>query len=95
MKFEWDDAKNEANIRNHKIAFEDGSDVFDGPMIIRLDDREDYGEQRWVGTGILRNLIVVVVFSEPDSETIRLISVRKANQDERKKFEKEISNRLG
>lgn len=95
MRFEWDDAKNERNIRSHKIDFEDAQIVFHGSMIIRLDDRKDYGEDRWIGTGFLDNLVVVVVFSQPENDIIRLISARKANHHERKRFEEEISNRLG
>ncbi|MCP4284670.1 MAG: BrnT family toxin [Gammaproteobacteria bacterium] len=95
MRFDWDDEKNERNIRNHKIDFEDAQNIFHSPMIIRLDNRKDYGEDRWIGTGFLGNLIVVAVYSAPDNDTTRLISARKANQHERKRFEKEISNRLG
>lgn len=95
MRFEWDEAKNEHNIRSHKIDFEDAQIIFHGPMIIRLDDREDYGEDRWTGTGFLDNLVIVVVFSQLDNDIVRLISARKVNQHERKRFEEKISNRLG
>jgi hypothetical protein len=43
-------------------------------MLIDLDDRVDYGEDRWIGLGQLRMRIVVVVYTEPDDETIRVIS---------------------
>ena len=49
MKFEWDEKKNEINIRKHKIEFRDVQQVFDGPMIVNIDDRMDYGEVRWSG----------------------------------------------
>ena len=48
MLFEWDDAKNERNIRQHGIDFMDVLALFDGPMLTDLDDRMDYGENRWV-----------------------------------------------
>lgn len=95
MKFEWDEVKNEANIRLHGIDFEDIRQVFDGPLIIQLDEREDYGEPRWIGTGFLIQAVVVVVYTERREDTIRIISARKANKHERAKFEKEISHRLG
>ena len=41
MKFVWDEAKNEANIRKRGIDFNDIPEIFDGPMIINIDDRVD------------------------------------------------------
>jgi len=87
MRFEWDERKNLLNIRNHKIDFRDVSIVFQGPMLIDLDDREDYGEDRWTGIGMLRDIPVVIVFTERDQDGLRLISARKANQNERKRYE--------
>jgi uncharacterized DUF497 family protein len=95
MRFEWDEEKTAINIRKHKIDFADVPPVFDSPMLIELDEREDYGEDRWIGIGILRNTVVIVVFTERHRDTIRIISVRKANQHERKKYEQAIENRLG
>jgi len=95
MKFEWDVTKNELNIQDHGIDFADVYQAFKGPMIINQDDREDYGEDRWIGTGFLGNIITVIVFTERYKDTIRIISARKANRHERKEFEREISHRLG
>ena len=64
MKFEWDENKNEANIRKHGVDFNDIPEIFDGPMIINFDDRVDYNEERYMGIGVLRNIIAVVVFVE-------------------------------
>ena len=49
MKFDWDEAKNEQNIRKHGFDFADAGGVFTGPfpLFVRLDDREDCGEDRW------------------------------------------------
>jgi uncharacterized DUF497 family protein len=90
MKFEWDEYKRRRNIRERKIDFVDVSSVFDGPMVVWLDTRKDYGEDRWIGIGFLRNLLVVVVYTELDSETIRIISVRKADRNDRKIFQNEV-----
>ena len=95
MKFEWDENKNEANVRKHGIDFNDIPEIFDGPMIINYDDRIDYNEERYIGIGVLRNIIAVVVFAEIGEDVIRIISARKANKHESKIFEKEIKNRLG
>ena len=87
MRFDWDENKNSENIGKHRIDFADVSPMFNGPMLVELDQREDYGEDRWRGIGFLRNIIAVVVFTEPDADTIRIISARKANKYERSKFE--------
>jgi len=89
MRFEWDEEKNRGNIRKHKLDFVDAWKVFVRPLLRTLDDRKDYGEDRWVGIGLLDNTrIVVVVFAEPAQDVIRVISFRKALADERKQYEK-------
>jgi uncharacterized DUF497 family protein len=92
MQFEWDENKNTTNIHKHKIDFEDVPAVFHGPMFIELDERDDYKEDRWVSIGILRNIVAVVVFTEPNPDTIRIISVRKANKYEQRKFRQALAN---
>ncbi|HEY88989.1 MAG TPA: BrnT family toxin [Thermoflexia bacterium] len=93
MKFEWDERKNRINIRKRGFDFADAECVFDGPMLIRLDTRRDYGEDCWVGIGLTRSRVVVVVYTERDNgETIRIISMRKAVKYERKRFKETIWN---
>ncbi len=70
-------------------------EIFTAPMLITLDDRQEYGEERWVGLGLLRGRVVVVVYTEPDDETTRIISVRKALTYERTQHEKTLRDRLG
>ena len=43
MRFEWDDAKNQVNIRKHGLDFADAWEIFNMPMLIASDDRKDYG----------------------------------------------------
>jgi uncharacterized protein len=95
MQFEWDEDKNEINIRLHGIDFTDVPTVFNGPMLTDLDDRIDYGEDRWMSIGILANLTVVIIWTERDADIIRLISARKANRYERQRYEAYLTNRLG
>ncbi len=45
--------------------------------------------------GFLRNIVVAIVFAEPDEQTIRVISLRRALKYEREQFEKYIANELG
>ncbi len=95
MKFEWDETKNQTNIRKHGLSFADAHEVFAAPMLVEEDEREDYGEQRWIGGGFLMCRIVVVVWTEPDEKTVRIISMRKALSHERRRYERAIRNRLG
>lgn len=92
MRIEWDREKNTANIRKHRIDFAYVPSMFNGPMLVEFDEREDYGEDRWNGIGILWNIVAVVAFAEPRQDTIRIISARKANGHERKRFERALTN---
>jgi hypothetical protein len=87
MQFEWDEAKNLENIRKHRIDFVDVPKMFEGSMLVELDNRIDYGEDRWIGIGFLGNSVAVVVWTERQGDIIRIISARRANQYERKRFE--------
>jgi uncharacterized DUF497 family protein len=91
MTFVWDEKKNRDNIRRHGIDFRDVVDLFHHPMLIRLDTRQDYGEDRWIGIGLLREIVAVVVYVEwEDEETIRIISARKATAYETDQYEKRV-----
>ena len=48
MEFEWDESKRRDNLRKHGVDFIDVPELFDGPMLARLDTREDY--ERTVGS---------------------------------------------
>lgn len=95
MKFVWDENKNKINIKSHTLDFSDVHKVFDQPMLVNLDTREDYGEDRFIGIGLLEMRVVVLVFTEVNEEIIRIISFRKAIKDERKRFEYHYKNEFG
>ena len=95
MNFEWDESKNKTNIDERDLDFADAWQIFDAPMLVKIDNRKDYGEERFVGIGFLKNLVVVIVFTEPNERTIRVVSLRKALKYEREQFEKYITNKLG
>ncbi len=95
MVFEWNEEKNRANIRKHGLDFADASEIFTTPMLVIMDDRQDYGEERWIGIGILRGRVVVIVYTERDEDTLRIISLRKALNHERTQYERTLRDRLG
>jgi len=94
MKFEWDEAKNRANIRKHGFDFEWAQQMFHGPLFVRPDIREEYGEERWIGLGMIGGRVAVVTFVELSPGNIRIISFRKANHEERKEYEDAITDGL-
>lgn len=90
MQFEWDEAKNQANIRKHGIAFEDAVGIFNHPTLTRLDNRTDYGEERWVSIGRIYHLTGVVVYTEQVGDILHIISARKARKREIQHYEESI-----
>ncbi len=84
--FEWDLEKNEINFKKHGLRFEDVTPVFYDENAITKED-SDHGEQRWKTLGMGRYLVVVVVVYTYNRK-IRIISARKAEKHERKKYEK-------
>lgn len=92
MQFEWDETKNLINIQKHGIDFADVPVMFDQEMLTRIDNRFDYGEERWVGIGFLSLGVAVVVWTERRQNIVRIISARRANRHERKQFEQYLSD---
>ena len=92
MQFDWDETKNQINIRKHGIDFTDVVDLFNHPMLTLLDEREDYGEDRWIGIGWIKSLVGVVIYTERIDDVIRIISARKATKHEVRRYEKSIKN---
>lgn len=91
MGFDWDEDKRKSNLREHGIDFVGIEQLFDGETVTILDDRFDYGEERFVTFGLLEGRVVAVVHTETD-ELIRIISVRKATKNEESSYFKEIAN---
>ena len=92
MRFEWDEIKNALNIRKHGIDFSDVADIFNHPMLTMLDDRDNYGEPRWIALGRIHALIGVVVYTERGGDVIRIISARKATKHEVRRYERSLQN---
>jgi uncharacterized DUF497 family protein len=94
MIFEWNEAKNRANIRKHGFDFADAEEMFRGLILFRPDTREDYGEERWIGIGMIKGRVSFVAFAEPSPDAIRIISLRRGDHEERKEYEKAIQDGL-
>jgi len=84
--FEWDERKAATNLRRHKTSFEVACRVFqDAFALIEQDLSEDYSEDRFLAIGMIDGLIITVVYTER-GERIRIISARKANSHEQRKY---------
>ena len=87
LEFEWDNAKAQANLRRHGVSFELAKTVFKDPFAIeRLDDREDYGEVRYIITGLAEGDILLYVAYTERENRIRLISARRVTQHEQEDY---------
>lgn len=88
MDFEWDEAKNISNRAKHGVGFELASS-FDWPnAIVELDDRADYGEDRFLARGVATNgqgYSIVFTFR---GSAIRVISIRPFNRKEHLRYGK-------
>lgn len=83
MKYEWNEKKNQLNHAKHGLSFNDAPFIFAGKTISFIDDRDDYGEERVITLGELEKRVVVIVHTQRASFT-RIISMRKANEREKK-----------
>ena len=61
MEFEWDEPKNQANIRKHGVSFETARRIFESSVLTWLDDRQDYGEDRYISIGRVGRAARIVV----------------------------------
>ena len=80
--FEWDEVKAAENYAKHGVSFETAIKVFRDPFgIERLDDRQDYGEERFILIGTAEEVVITVVYTERNGR-FRIISARRATRHE-------------
>jgi len=91
MHFEWDEQKNQFNIRKHGLDFADALAVFAGVTFTFEDDRFDYEEQRFITLGMLAGKVIVIAHTERDDK-VRIISMRKATKYEQKLYFQGFTN---
>jgi uncharacterized DUF497 family protein len=88
LGFAWDDRKALANVRKHRVTFEEAATVFVDPSARMYDDPDhSTDEPRFLLVGhSLAGRLLLVVHAEKD-DTIRIISARRANAHERQDYE--------
>ena len=92
MTYEWDPKKNTRNQHKHGVSFEEAVEVFGDPLhLSKLDHRFGYFEERWITIGATtRHHILVIAnlfFTDDGEEIVRIISARKANTQEKERYE--------
>jgi len=88
LSFEWDDEKAKANLKKHRVSFDEAATVFTDPFSLTIPDPgHSAGEQRYIDIGSSdKGRVLVVVYTERGSN-IRMVSCRKATPSERKRYE--------
>lgn len=90
MIYEWDEAKSQANLEKHGLAFEDAQAVFEGDVVTVADQRKNYGETRFASLGMLSERVVFIAHTARAGK-VRIISMRKANEREQKIYQKQLA----
>ena len=86
MQFEWDEDKAAANLEKHGVDFVDARAVFrDEEVLISEDKRRIYGKPRFEALGLIDERLHVVIYTFR-AETCRIISARKANKREQRRY---------
>ncbi|WP_245593829.1 BrnT family toxin [Comamonas badia] len=86
VEISYDAAKSERNVAMRGIAFDAAAQFdFQGAVYV-ADNRRDYGEVRWRALGPLAGRVHALVFTET-ARGVRVISLRKANAREVKRYE--------
>ena len=89
-QFTWRDEKFASNLRKHKVSFLRAVLIFENEIFERIDNREDYGEVRYIALGRVHMDLYRVVYTRPDDTTIHIISAQKANKHEQKDYHRQI-----
>lgn len=83
MEFEWDEAKNRANLEKHGISFERAVMVFSGRYVTAPARPGQEGEVRLKTIGMLDDVLMVSIIHTDRNGITRLISARPAKRKER------------
>lgn len=93
LTFGWDPGKSTRNEAERSIPFEEARRFeFAGAMIVR-DERMDYGEERWVATGFVGERLHILVYTVRPGSDVWVISLRKANRREVRRYVHFIEDR--
>ena len=89
LAFEWDETKARINLEKHGVSFLTAATIFLNERLERIDDREDYGEIRWIALGRVGVEVFRVVFTWRDESLVRIVSAQRASKDEQEIYYRE------
>ena len=89
LEFEWDEAKARINLEKHSVSFLTAAAIFSNERLERIDDREEYGELRWIALGRVGIEVYCVVFTWRGENLIPIVSSQKASKDEQEIYYRE------
>ena len=84
VEVEWDEPKNRSNQQKHGVSFEEARELFvSGVDYLEIFDADhSESEDRFISIGPIERGLVLVVWTERDEDTIRLIGARWATKRE-------------
>lgn len=85
MNIQYDEQKRQTTLEQRGLDFADAWQIFEGIHYTLEDERQDYGEQRFITIGYMNKRMVIVAWT-PRANDKRIISLRKANEREQAKF---------
>ena len=86
--FDWDEVKAKANLKKHKVSFEEGKTIFNDPFLFTFPDIEhSVDEERYINIGLSASGRILIVTHTERHEKIRIVSCRKATARERRFYE--------
>jgi len=91
LQFEWNPRKAEINLEKHRVSFEEACTVFDDPLFITfLDEEHSVYEERYITIGLSKMNHLLLVAHTDRKGKIRIISARKATNNEQRFYEEEL-----
>jgi len=87
VEFIWDEKKNRANLKKHGVDFNDAVRAwYDPDRLDFFDEKHSGDEVRWIFLGAVAGVVLYVVETEPDEDTVRIISARQALKREQEVY---------
>jgi hypothetical protein len=86
MRISFDSNKREEVLRDDQLDLADAPELLSGVCFEMVDDRRDYGEERWVSIGMLKGKVVVCVWADWGDDHVRVITMWQAEPAERRRY---------
>ena len=97
MRFVWDPKKDEINRAKHGLSFEESTELFTSGIdyLEIYDEAHSENEDRFIAVGPIKRGVIVVAYTEPEDDVLRLLSARMATKNERRRYEAYEEGRHG